>query len=168
MTNDLNSLKQELLDYLVAEGFAIFRGQPDGLEGIEMVFWDTAALPNYQAYLNVAKIAGARIIVFSHREFQSSDLDEAVEQLQDCEFGREELRSMERTLADLRAFVGSTCTVEMAFDYEGRMYVYELSTEWFQMFMDLSDLLMAASSPNAEEDDEDESDGSFGGYYSKN
>ena len=75
---------------------------------------------------------------------------------------------MERTLADRRAYVGSTCSVEMAFDYEGRMYVYEVSTEWFQMFVDLSDLLMTASSPGAEEDDEDESNGSFGGYYSKN
>jgi hypothetical protein len=168
VTNDLNSLKQELLDYLVAEEFAVFRGQPGGLEGIEMIFWDTVSQPNYQAYLNVAKIAGARIIVFAHREFQADELDEAIEQLKDCEFGREELRSMERTLADLRAFVGSTCSVEMAFDYEGRLYVYETSTDWFQTFIDLSDLLMAASSPNAEEDDEDESDGSFGGYYSKN
>jgi hypothetical protein len=55
----------------------------------------------------------------------------------------------------------------MAFGYQGHMYVYELMTEWFQTFMDMSDLLVAASA-NGDDDGEDESDSSFGGYYSKN
>ena len=55
----------------------------------------------------------------------------------------------------------------MAFDYQGRMYVYELVTDWFETFVELSDLLIAASSSD-DGDDKDEADGSFGGYYSKN
>ena len=81
---------------------------------------------------------------------------------------REERRSIESSLADLRTYVGSTCIIEMAFSYQGHMYVYELMTEWFQTFMDMSDLLVAASSANGDDDGEDESDSSFGGYYSKN
>jgi len=166
VTFNLDTLKQELLDYIVAEGFAVFRGQPGLLESMPTIEWDTEAHPEYQAFLNVAKIADARIIVFAHREFQASEIEEAVEQIQDCEFAREELRSVERSLDDLRAFIGSTCSIEMAFDYQGRMYVYELVTDWFQTFVDLSELLLTASSPD--DDDEDETDGSFGGYYSKN
>src|SRR2546430_17671881 len=85
------------------------------------IFWDTDGHPEYQAFLNVAKIAGARIIFFAHREFEAEEISDALEQLQDCEFSREEQRSMERSLNELHAFVGSTCSIEMAFDHEGRM-----------------------------------------------
>jgi len=164
---NLDSLKQELLDYIVSEGFAVFRSQSGALEALSPIYWDTEAHPDYQAFLNVAKIAGARMIVFAHREFREEEIDDALEQLQECDFGRDEVRSIERSLSELRAFVGSTCSLEMAFDYEGRMYVYELVTDWFQTFVDVSELLMAASSSGDSEED-DESDSSFGGYYSKN
>jgi hypothetical protein len=132
VTFNLDILKQELLDYIISEGF------------------------------------DARVIIFAHREFEAEELDDALEQMQDCELGREEQRSIERSLNDLRAFVGATCSIEMAFDYQGRMYVYELVTEWFQTFIELSDVLIAAATPNSDDNDEDETDSSFGGYYSKN
>ena len=166
MTDNLDSLKQELLDYIAGEEFGIFKGQTGGNEGFPKIYWDTERYPEYQAYLNVAKLAGVSVIIFAHREFEAAEIDDAIEQIEDCEFGRDERRSIENNLADLRAFVGSTCIIEMAFGYQGHMYVYELTTEWFQTFMEISDLLIAASSASG--DDEDESDGSFGGYYSKN
>jgi len=165
--NNLDSLKQELLDYIASEEFAIFRGQSGNMEGLPKIYWDTEAYPEYQPYLNVAKIAGARIIVFAHREFDAAEIDDALEQIQDCDLGRDEQNTVESSLAELRAFAGSTCIIEMAFDYQGRMYVFELVTEWFQTFMEMSDLLIAAASANDDEE-EDESDSSFGGYYSKN
>ena len=168
MTFNLDILKQELLDYIVSEGFAVFRGQPGALDGVPAIYWHTREHPEYQPFLNVAKSADARIIVFAHREFEEEEIEDATEQLQDCELGREEQRSIERNLTELRAFVGSTCSIEMAFDFQGRMYVYELVTEWFQTFLDLSELLMAASSSDNEDDEDEGADGSFGGYYSKN
>ncbi len=168
MTLDLDKLKEELLDYIAVEGLALFRSQAGSLEGLPMIFWDTDAHPDYKAFLAVAKAAGVRVLVFGHREFQAEEIDDALEQIKDCEFGRDEKRSMEHSLADLRPFVGSTCTLEMAFDHQGRMYVFELVTDWFQTFADLSDLLLAASSTDDDDENEDESDSSFGGYYSKN
>jgi hypothetical protein len=166
---DLDSLKADLLDYIAAEGFALFQTQAGSLEGLPMIFWDTDAHPEYKAFLAVAKTAGARIVIFGQRKFEAEEIDDALEQMKDCEFGREERRSMERSLAGLRPFVGATCTLEMAFDYQGRLYVFELVTDWFQTFADLSDLLLTASSADEdEEEDDDESDSSFGGYYSKN
>jgi len=168
VTYNLDILKQELLEYIVSEGLAVFRGQFGSFDSLPNIFWDTEGHPEYQAYLHVAKISGARVIVFCHREFESEEIDDALEQLQDCEFGREEHRSMERSLIELRAFVGSTCSIEMAFDHEGRLYVYELVTEWFQSFLDLSEMLMATASEDNDSVDEDGTDSSFGGYYSKN
>jgi hypothetical protein len=165
---DLDSLKADVLDYIAAEGFALFRTQAGSLEGLPMIFWDTDAHPEYKAFLAVAKTAGARVLIFGHREFQAEEIEDALEQMKDCEFSREERRSMERSLAELRPFVGSTCTLEIAFDHRGRLYVFELVTDWFQTFADLSDVLLTASSADDDEEDDDESDSSFGGYYSKN
>ena len=168
MTYDLDNLKQELLDYIESEGFAVFRCQPGTLESLPTIFWDSDGFPDYKGFLRVAKVSEARVIVFAQREFSTDEIDDALEQLQSCEFGREEYRSIERNLNELRSFAGSTCSIEMAFDYQGRMYVYELATEWFQTFVDLSELLMAASSEDDGEEGEDGTDSSFGGYYSKN
>ena len=167
MTHNLDSLKQELLDYIAGEEFGIFKAQTGGNQGFPKVYWDTERYPEYQSYLNVAKTAGVSLIIFGHREFEAAEIDDALEQMNDCELGRDEQRSIENTLADLRPYVGSTCIIEMAFGYQGHMYVYELMTEWFQTFMDMSDLLVAASA-SSDDDGEDESDSSFGGYYSKN
>jgi hypothetical protein len=167
MTDNLDTLKRELLDYIAGEEFGIFKGQTGASEGFPKIYWDTEHYPEYQGYLNVAKIAGVSIIVFAHREFEASEIDDALEQIEDCEFGREERRSIESNLADLRPFVGSTCIIEMAFGYQGHMYVYELTAGWFQNFMDISDLLVATSTAG-DDNGEDESDSSFGGYYSKN
>lgn len=170
MDLDLDSLKEDVFQYLATEGFLVFRSQAGALEGLPMIFWDTEGYPSFRDFLAVAKESGARVIVFAHRQFQAEEIDEAREQIEECELILEEKRSIERSLADLRAFVGLTCTLELAFDHQGRLYVFELTTDWFQTFANLSDLLIAASSADTEEDDDedDESRGSFGGYYSKN
>ena len=166
---DLDSLREEVFKYLATEGFAVFRSEAGSLDGLPMVTWDTGAHPDYESFVRVAQSAGARIMIFGHRELTAEEIDEAQEQLEDCELDREERRSIERSLSDLRRFIGSTCTLELAFDHQGRMYVFELVTEWFETFVEMSDLLMAASTPDLEDnDDEDESDSSYGGYYSKN
>jgi hypothetical protein len=168
VTYNLDILKQELPDYIAAEGFAVFRGQPGSFEAVPNMFWDTEAHPEYQAYLNVAKVSGARVIIFAHREFEAEEIGEALDQMQDCELSHEQQRSMERSLVDLRAYVGNTCSIEMAFDHQGRLYIYELVTDWFQTYLDLSDLLISATAVDVENGDEDGTDSSFGGYYSKN
>src|SRR5256885_15376651 len=104
--------------------------------------WDTEAHPEYQAYLNVAKIAGAKIIVFAHREFPLDELEEAIEQAQECELPREELRSIERSLGELRNFIGSGRRLAVAFGYEGRMDACGLGTEGVRAFLDPSELPM--------------------------
>ena len=41
MDLNLDTLKQEILDYLDKSGFAVFHSQPGGLESLPMVTWDT-------------------------------------------------------------------------------------------------------------------------------
>jgi hypothetical protein len=160
---NLDTLKREILEYLEGSGLAIFRGSPGGLEGMPMVLWDCERYPDYQMFLGTAKRAGAKMVLFASREFESAEIDDAIDQLEDCDLTGEERRDLERRLRDLQVFVGVTCSLELAFDYHARLYVYELRPDWYEEFLGVEDEI-AARLPA--EDGEDE--GSLGGYFSKN
>jgi hypothetical protein len=161
---NLDTLKQEVLEYLDSAGFAVFHGNPGGLEGPPVVLWDTEHHPDYRMFLEVARKAGIGLIVFSTREFEAADLDELLAQLDDCDLTREEHREYESRLRDLRIFEGVTCSMDLAFDHHSRLYVYEVQPDWYEEFLSVEDEIVSRM---ADEDDVDEGD-SLGGYFSKN
>ena len=163
MDLNLDTLKREILDTLEASGFAIFRGSPGGLEGLPMVLWDVEHYPDYQMFLEAAHKTGAKLLIFASREFASSDVDDLLEQLEECDFPREELREYQRRLGDMRIFEGATCAIELAFDCDSRLYVYEVQPDWYEDFLNMEEEI----SSRFEESDLD-SDHPLGGYFSKN
>ena len=68
-------------------------------------------------------------------------------------------------LRELRAYDGFTCAIELSFDENGRVFMFELRTDWYEEFSDLLDEIDSAI-PHAEDDEPDE--GPIGGYFSKN
>ena len=164
MDVNLDTLKREILEYLEAAGFAVFRSSPGGLEGLPMVLWDVEHHPDYQAYLGVAQQAGIKLVLFGAAEFEVSDLDELQEQIDDCDLTRDERRDYESRLRDLRAFEGVTCSIEIAFDYHARLYVYEVQPDWYEEFLTLEEEITSRFSDESDLDTGD----SMGGYFSKN
>jgi len=160
---NLDTLKREILDSLEAGGFAIFHGSPGGLEGLPMVLWDVEHYPDYQMFLESARKIGANLIIFASREFKSSDVDDLLEQLEDCDLARDEQRDYERRLRELRIFEGVTCSLEIAFDHGSRLYVYEVRPDWYDDFLNLEEEINS----RLEENDLDAGN-SLGGYFSKN
>jgi hypothetical protein len=164
MDLNLDTLKQEILAYLEHSEFAIFRSAPGGLEGLSLVLWDAERYPDYQMFLDTARKTGAKMILFAAREFESPEIDEAVEELDECDLSREERRELETRLRDLRVHEGVTCSLELAFDHHARMYVYEIRPDWYDEFLSIGDEI-AVHLPAKETEQED--DGSFG-YFSNN
>lgn len=164
MDLNLDTLKREVTEYLEASGFAIFHSSPGGLEGLPMVVWDCERYPDYQMFLETAAKTDAKMILFAAREFRAAEIEEAIEQLEDCDFSREERRDFERRLREVRRFEGVTCSLELAFDYHARMYVYEVRPDWYEEFLNVCDEIAV----HLPDDEEDEDDDSLGGYFSKN
>ena len=162
MDLNLDSLKQEILLYLEQSEFAVFRSAPGGLEDLPTVLWDVERYPDYQMFLDTARKTGAKMILFAAREFESPEIDEAVEELGECDLSREERRDLETRLRELRVHEGVTCSLELAFDHHARMYVYEIRPDWYDEFLSIGDEI-AVHMPA----DETEDDGSFG-YFSNN
>lgn len=163
MDLNLDTLKREILGYLDEAGFAIFRSSPGTVEGGSgTMVWDSQEHPDYQMFLEVAKKVGVKLILFASREFEATDLDELVEQLDTADLPRDDDREYRGRIRDLRGYQGVTCSIELAFDYNQRLYVYELRPDWFDEFLELDEEIIARVS------DDDMDDDTLGGYFSKN
>ncbi len=165
MDLNLDTLKREILEYLESSGFAVFRSTPGGLESMPLVLWDSESYPDYRMFLDTASRIGIKLVLFGSREFEQSEVEDAIEQLDECDLSREERRSLENRLRDLRVYVGVTCSLELAFDHHGRMYVYELRPDWYEEFLSIGDEI-SVHLPS--QGDDDEEDTSLGGYFSRN
>jgi hypothetical protein len=163
MDLNLDTLKQEILTYLEHSEFAVFRSASGGLDGLPMVLWDVERYPDYQMFLDTARKTGCKMILFAAREFESQEIDESVEELDECDLARDERQDLEGRLRALRVHLGVTCSLELAFDYHARMYVYEIRPDWYDEFLSIGDEI-AVHMPS---DTEQEDDGSFG-YFSNN
>jgi hypothetical protein len=163
---NLDTLKREILEYLDSSALAVFHGCPGGLDSHGMVLWDTERHPDYQTFLDVALKCDTRVIIFATREFASSDIDNLTAQLDDLDLDRDEKRDLEKRLRALRVHEGVTCSIELAFDYQSRLYVYQMQPDWYDEFLTAEDEIMALISDAEDMDDDD--DEPLGGYFSKN
>lgn len=163
MDVNLDTLKAEILDYLEAGGFAVFHSTPGGLEGMPLIVWNSEAYPDYQLFLETAKSLQAKLILFATSEFALEEIEAALEELDGCGLSRDERRDLETRLNDLRPFAGVTCSLELAYDYQSRYYVYEVRPDWYDDFLTITDEIDSHLPSPADDDN-----GSLGGYFSKN
>ena len=161
MALDLESLRTEIQAYLEDSGMAVFHGYPQVADALNQVSWDTEQHPNFKEFLATARKAGARLIVFHHQAFSLDQIDDALDRLEESDFTRDEKRNFETRLRQLQAYEGFTCSVELSFSVEGRVYVFELRTEWYEAWSDILAELDAAV-------EEEPEDGALGGYFSNN
>ena len=162
MDLNLDTLKREILDYLEASGFVVFHSHPGSMEGLPVVLWDTEQYPDFHSFLEVARKTGAALVLFATTEFEAEEIDVVLSQLEDCDLPREERRDDESRLRDMRIFAGVTCSLELAFDYNSRLYIFELQPDWYEEFLGIEDEVSALAV------DDDLDNDSLGGYFSKN
>ena len=164
MKQNLDSLKNDIESYLTENNFILFRGYSRRLAEIPEVEWDTRQYPDYRQFLKVAKQLEVRLVVFHHREFASGLIDDLVDELE-IRYNYDEDGSVRRRLEELRVYEGFTCALEMSFEWEGTLYVFELRAPWYDEYRAIQDEMDMVE----EEDFEDDgSDDTLGGYYSKN
>lgn len=167
MDLNLETLKTEILDFLAVSEFAVFRSHAGGLDALPVITWDVERFPDYRMFLETAQKAGQHLILFATRELEESEVDEALEEMQDAELTREESREFEKRLKAAHRHVGVTCSIELAFDYNSHLYVYEVQPDWYEEFLETVDELSGLI-PAGEDFTDEGHDGLGGGYYSNN
>ncbi len=163
MSANLDTLKDEVEKYLAEQGFNVFYGQSRLLDTLPIIYWDCGRYPDFRKYLTVARSAEAGLVVFHYREFTADHIDDALDRLEAAGMPHDEARTLERRLKELRVYEGFTCALELSFDYQGRIYVFDLCTDWYD---DLSDILEEIDMFSVDDDEADE--GPIRGYFSQN
>jgi hypothetical protein len=164
MKLNLDAMKADILEQLQAEGFVIFHGYCRNGQSRPVAYWDTTRTPEFQAFLATARQAGAKMMVFNQVQFFEGMVDDALDQLEQCELPVEERRGYERRLREMSAYQGFTCALELSFDSEARTFVYDLQADWYAEFMHILDDIDGFESEGEEEGE----DGPVGGYFSRN
>jgi hypothetical protein len=163
MKPNLDTLKEGMLEHLQAQGFAVFHGLCRHGDANPVAWWDTRRHPEFQTFLAAARQAGATLIVFTNLEFFEGMVEDALDQLEDCELPPPERRTIERRLREMQGYVGFTCALDLSFDHAGRAYVYEVRAEWYSEFLQILEDIDGLEP----EDDLDEEDPS-GEFFSRN
>jgi hypothetical protein len=162
MRPNLDSLTEEIQQYLTDEHFVVFRSMSRTGEDGQFVFWDTRRDPDFHHFLDTALQLGIRLVHFHSREFGHFHREDALEQLEQAELPRDEKRTLGRRLEELGIYEGFICAIELSFDFENRIYVFELQTEWYEEWHDILDEIEDASPGGSGGDSEPY------GYYSNN
>jgi hypothetical protein len=163
MALDLETLRTEMQTHLQESGIPVFYGYHGLLDPAAQVSWDTEGHPDFRDFLATAHKAGAALVVFNHESFSLDQIDDALDQLEESDFTREEKRNYETRLRQLQAYEGFTCSVQLSFSVENRLYVFELHTDWYQALAEIINELDVAT-----EEEIDEEQGPIGGYFSNN
>jgi len=137
MRPNLDSLTEEILQYLEAEHFIVFRSRSRIPDDMKMVEWDIEHNTDYRAFLDCAAKLGVRLVHFSAQEFHSAFRDQARRELEACELPRERKHEIEQRIDELALYEGFTCSIEMTFDFESRLYCFELETDWYEEWHDM-------------------------------
>lgn len=158
---NLDTLHTEIQQYLEESGLAIFHGQSRDHSPVT-VYWDCEQYPDYKLFIQTAQAAGVKFIVFHQHRLAFAEVAGALAQLQDSDFTREEQREYKRRLNALRIHDGQVGAIELSFDHQGSVFLFNLRTEWHD---EISSIFQEIDfmSPGSDEDDEP-----MGGYFSKN
>ena len=162
MKPNLDTLKTEIEHHLEQQGLAVFYGYSRSMDSASTVYWDCEQYPDYTLFVKAAQSAGAKLMVLHQREFVAGQIEDALEELRHCELPREETREYEQRLSEMRIYDGFVCSIELSFDHEGRVYLFDLRTEWYD---DLSGMLDDINLLSAEPGEDDPT---MGGYFSRN
>jgi len=162
MKPNLDALKTEIEEYLEQAGVAVFYGYPRFLDTSPAVEWDCDQYPDFRLFVKAAISAEVKVIVFNQREFSSALIEDALEELASCDLPVDESEELERRLNQLQDYNGSVCGVELSFDHQGRVFLFDLRTEWYEEFAEIMDEIHLMTQPDEEDDSP------ITGYFSKN
>ena len=162
MKLNLDGLSTEIQKHLEHAGLAVFYSQASAIDSAApRVLWDCQQHPDFREFVETARAANVKLMVFHQREFTIEQIDEAMEQLAECDLPREEYREFERRLKEMRAFDGFVCEIELSFTHDGCIFIFDLRTDWYRV---LSEVIGEIDALMGIDDDAD----AMGGYFSKN
>lgn len=150
---DLTTLKDDMTAFIEGQGMRRFFGYVES-EEVPSVLWDSSTNPDgWKDFVELAKAAGAPFLTMHSWALDREELDRLSQRLSEGEYINEEDLEEGRWL---KTYVGKTGFVQLGWAYQGCVFVYEASAEWYDHYQRLRDLADDAGGFVIDEPDQDE------------
>ncbi|HEY6349936.1 MAG TPA: hypothetical protein VI636_11055 [Candidatus Angelobacter sp.] len=131
MEKDLQTLKDDMIAFIEGHGLKRFHGYIK--DDIPSVPWspDEEHPDAWKDFVELAKASGVTFITMNYSSLDAEDVDFLVERLEDLSYMNEEDMEEARWLKN---FVGKIGHVQIGFPCQGVMFIYEVSTDWYENY----------------------------------
>ncbi len=152
MPDDLSSLKDDMTAFIEGHGMRRFPGLVN-YDEVQAVMWKGEHADAWKDFVELAKAAGATFLTMEAWLLQREELDELVERLRNAPYTSDEDLEEARWL---RAYIAKTGFLQLGWAYQGSLFLYEVSTEWYDRYQHLLELVEDFGGIAIDESDEDD------------
>jgi len=118
------------------------------------VMWDPRGNPeSWKDFVELAKKAGSEFLSMDEEVLQRDELDYLMQRLQNANYPNDEDLDEARWL---RQYIGKTGFIQLGWPHQGVMFLYEVSTEWYERYQHLLDLVEDFGTLAIDETDQDD------------
>ncbi|MFB3815316.1 MAG: hypothetical protein ACE14L_14515 [Terriglobales bacterium] len=150
--DDLTSLKEDMVAFIEGHGMKRFRAYVG--DDVSSVMWDPDDNPeSWKDFVEVAKASGAGFLTMNDFVLDQEDLDYLIERLRASRYINQSDIEEARWL---RAYLGRTGFIQLGWPYQGVLFLYEISNEWYDRYQRLLDLADECGGITIEPDQDDE------------
>ena len=146
------SLKDDMVAFIAGHGIRRFNGYVG--EEVPTVVYEDDDPDSWKDFVEHAKAAGASFITMSEVRLEKSDVALVLNQLREQEFGDSDDQELEDA-EYLVNHVGKIGYLQLGFAYQGLMFLFETSTEWYERFQELIDRVTEFTGVTIDEQDDE-------------
>lgn len=150
--DDLTTLKDDMTAFIEGHGMKRFHGYVT--EEVHSVMWRQAENQDeWKDFVELAKASGAPFLTMNDVVLEKNDLDFLLNRLKNATFPDDDDIEEARYL---RTYVGKTGFVQLGWPFQGVLFLYELSTEWYERYQRLLDVAEGMGGLVIDESDQDD------------
>jgi hypothetical protein len=131
MEQDLHNVRDDMVAFIEGHGMRRFNAYVN--DDVASVIWPaTEDHPDaWKDFVELAKASGVNFVTMNYVALDKEDADLLVDRLQEIDYMNEEDLEEARWL---RNFAGKVGYIQLGFPCQGVMFLYELSTDWYENF----------------------------------
>jgi hypothetical protein len=150
-TDDLTSLRDDMIAFIEGHGLKRFRGFVN--EDLNSVAWDDENPESWKDFVEVAKASGVAFLTMNDFALALDDVDYLVESLRGSRYVNQDDLEEARWL---RSYIGRTGFLQLGLPYQGILFLYETSTDWYDRYQRLLELAEECGAITIDDSDQDD------------
>ena len=140
-SDNLLSLKDDMVAFIEGHGMRRLPGYVT--DDIPSVLWEGRGNPDaWKDFVEMAKHVGSPFVTFSEMTLDHEELDALIEEAGEMNFPDEEAAELVEAKW-LRKYAGKLGYIQLAFIYQGIVFMHETTTEWYERYQSLLENLEA-------------------------